>query len=324
MEYYTRREWGASQSDPPGIAISPVSEIIVHHSFRPHIPESASVRDEKNAMQAMDRFHVNVKEWDDIGYNWVIFNSGRVYEARGWGRSGAHTAGRNQHSVGICFAINGDAHTVSDKAWNSARELISQGRIQGHIMDDYEVSGHCDYSSKSCPGDNVYPSLGENLGKDSAGSRPLLTDSSSGGAVVKVQKRLIELGYDLPQYGADGEYGPETAEAVRRFQRDRDITVDGIVGPETYEELSEDQVDSEDGVPMRPKDQFYDTVPTCYDRLVAIHKHRNVEPGNTEPERQREYAKLVHEVLGKQRIPNASIPEQYHDIRKALKENGGA
>jgi N-acetylmuramoyl-L-alanine amidase len=38
---------------------------------------------------------------------------------------------------------------------------------------------------------------------------------------------------------ASGEFDAEVEEAVRRFQRDRGITIDGIVGPETFRRLEE-------------------------------------------------------------------------------------
>ena len=39
--------------------------------------------------------------------------------------------------------------------------------------------------------------------------------------VKDVQSALIVRGYKLPVYGADGEYGPETASAIKAFQHDR-------------------------------------------------------------------------------------------------------
>lgn len=40
------------------------------------------------------------------------------------------------------------------------------------------------------------------------------------------------------QIDADGVFGPQTAEAVRRFQRDNNLTVDGVVGPQTLAALN--------------------------------------------------------------------------------------
>ncbi len=63
--------------------------------------------------------------------------------------------------------------------------------------------------------------------------RPLMR----GGDVARVQQALIALGYDLGPDGADGIYGSLTEAAVKRFQTDQAITVDGVVGPETREQL---------------------------------------------------------------------------------------
>jgi putative peptidoglycan binding protein/CHAP domain-containing protein len=56
-----------------------------------------------------------------------------------------------------------------------------------------------------------------------------------GEAVLQIQKRLAQLGY-APGI-ADGAYGPTTAAAVNAFQRDHDLNVDGIVGPQTLAAL---------------------------------------------------------------------------------------
>lgn len=58
-----------------------------------------------------------------------------------------------------------------------------------------------------------------------------------GNAVKEIQKLLIGAGYELPKYGADGDFGNETLEAVKSFQNAYGITVDGIVGEKTLNAL---------------------------------------------------------------------------------------
>jgi len=53
--------------------------------------------------------------------------------------------------------------------------------------------------------------------------------------VLEVQKRLKELGYKIHP---DGVYNPETETAVREFQASAGIMVDGIVGPDTWSQLT--------------------------------------------------------------------------------------
>lgn len=70
-----------------------------------------------------------------------------------------------------------------------------------------------------------------------------LKRGSKGTDVITLQKRLMELGYALPNYGADGDFGNETLNAVKAFQREhkdangKKLTVDGIVGSKTWAAL---------------------------------------------------------------------------------------
>lgn len=61
--------------------------------------------------------------------------------------------------------------------------------------------------------------------------RQVLRQGSTGGAVKIAQIALNGAGYQLD---ADGIFGPRTDAAVRRFQGDRRLAVDGIIGPQTW------------------------------------------------------------------------------------------
>jgi hypothetical protein len=58
---------------------------------------------------------------------------------------------------------------------------------------------------------------------------------SKGEEIVRVQRRLKELG--LYQGAIDGDFGGETELAVRRFQRQRGLGIDGTVGANTWRAL---------------------------------------------------------------------------------------
>jgi peptidoglycan hydrolase-like protein with peptidoglycan-binding domain len=62
-------------------------------------------------------------------------------------------------------------------------------------------------------------------------SLPTLRRGSKGDAVKFLQERLSLMGYSLV---IDGEFGAKTEAAVKQFQKDRGLTVDGIVGPKTW------------------------------------------------------------------------------------------
>jgi peptidoglycan hydrolase-like protein with peptidoglycan-binding domain len=66
-------------------------------------------------------------------------------------------------------------------------------------------------------------------------SNPTIRRGSTGNPVRRAQKRLTLGGYDTN--GVDGIFGADTEAAVRRFQGDRGLMVDGIVGPRTWAEI---------------------------------------------------------------------------------------
>ena len=49
---------------------------------------------------------MNNKNWEDIGYNFLVGEDGNIYEGRGWGKHGAHSKPYNSKSIGICMIGN--------------------------------------------------------------------------------------------------------------------------------------------------------------------------------------------------------------------------
>lgn len=59
-----------------------------------------------------------------------------------------------------------------------------------------------------------------------------------GGAVRRLQEWLTDAGYDIGQSGIDGDFGRATEAALRKFQHERGLQVDGICGQRTWGELA--------------------------------------------------------------------------------------
>ncbi len=69
-------------------------------------------------------------------------------------------------------------------------------------------------------------------------NKELISVGSNGDGVLEIQRILHELNYDLGSFedaedGVDGIFGFKTKEAIEEFQKDEDLTVDGIVGIQT-------------------------------------------------------------------------------------------
>lgn len=64
----------------------------------------------------------------------------------------------------------------------------------------------------------------------------IITMGSRGENVIRIQKRLIRLGYNVPG-GADGQYGSGCREMIKKFQGDNGLEIDGDVGENTWNTL---------------------------------------------------------------------------------------
>ncbi len=70
-------------------------------------------------------------------------------------------------------------------------------------------------------------------------NRTLLKNGMWGEDVRKLQTDLVYLGYNLGGYSIDGGFGTYTELAVRAFQKDNGLVVDGIAGEKTLSKLKE-------------------------------------------------------------------------------------
>lgn len=152
-----RADWGAVGGQ--GAVIGQVDDVVIHHFWRPSLPQVVAPEREADLMRSVEKTHVEDNGWSGFGYSFVVFQSGRVYEGRGWGREGAHTVGMNDRSIGIAFAIDGDKHAPTPEAWAAAKALIADGVALGHVSPEFEISGHRDHASKSCPGRLIAPHI---------------------------------------------------------------------------------------------------------------------------------------------------------------------
>lgn len=66
---------------------------------------------------------------------------------------------------------------------------------------------------------------------------PELKQGNTGDAVKSAQLLLTGRGCDVGWYGADGDFGPATYNAVCRFQRRNNLDEDGIIGGRTWQAL---------------------------------------------------------------------------------------
>lgn len=75
-------------------------------------------------------------------------------------------------------------------------------------------------------------------------TRPTLRRGAIGEHVTAMQLLLLDAGYTLRKYGADGDFGAETEAALREYQQGHGLEVDGVCGPKTWAQLEKAKEES--------------------------------------------------------------------------------
>ena len=114
--------------------------------------------------------------------------------------------------------------------------------------------------------------------ENSLGDR-VLRHGCEGTDVRLLQELLLKHGYDLGAWGCDGDFGDCTELAVRAFQRDHRLTVDGECGPLTLEALlAEQEKTSGTRVRISGGDCYIRTAPNCEGKVIGVAHRGEVWP----------------------------------------------
>lgn len=149
--------------------------------------------------------------------------------------------GQSNHNFGIAvdFCLTNKEGTAAywtvNKDWKRVAAIAkSKGFEWGGDWTSFKDNPHLEYTGKI----TVVPEETK-VGSEIVTTPSVLEKGDKGTAVKKLQQKLIDKGFKLTKYGADGHYGDETVNAVKSFQKAVKITVDGVYGPVTAKKLDE-------------------------------------------------------------------------------------
>lgn len=140
----------------------------------------------------------------------------------------------------IFFGVPGDfSHTGLVYDFDNSNVYTIEGNTSDQVA----------YRQYSRSKSNIYygyPNYSGSVNASDAGTDiPVSTSDGSlsigmtGAAVETMQKMLIKLGYSCGSSGADGDFGNNTLAALKKFQTENGLTVDGIYGPKSKAKLTE-------------------------------------------------------------------------------------
>lgn len=258
----SRASWGADESlrrDHPARAPE-LRFAVVHHTAGSN---SYGPSESDDIVRAIYAYHVNVRGWDDIGYNFLVDRFGRVFEGRAGGVTaavvGAHAAGWNWASTGVAVMGNFVSEAPPSDAVAALDRLLAWKLDQHHVdphgttlevagggaTNRYErgtrvelptVIGHRTTNNTACPGDRLFASLYD-------GGRRVVADRLDGigmpkayGGPLPVREQAVTgtrprwdvdfthpLDWELAITGPDGEMVRSTSGSGQQVQLEWDL-----------------------------------------------------------------------------------------------------
>lgn len=154
---------------------------------------------------------------------------------------GSGTTFANKYGISIehegGYLKNGKRVKPSKATHETSAELLahlSREHGWGRLKVGVNVFPHSHFRATQCPGsldlDLIVARANELLGAAPRPAIPRTIRRGSVGPAVRKLQRLLRL-------RADGIFGKKTEAAVRAFQKDHGLAVDGVVGPATWEHL---------------------------------------------------------------------------------------
>lgn len=171
-----RSQWGANEGLRRGNPeFASINRIIVHHTDTKNAdPDPAAT------VRAIYQWHTQGNGWNDIGYNFLIDQNGRIYEGRKardysygeiadgestlrQGVIGAHAFNSNTGSVGIAMLGNFTSSAPNAATQDALVRLIAWKADRHNIdtMAPGRLIGHRDVYQTSCPGNVAHSLLGQ-------------------------------------------------------------------------------------------------------------------------------------------------------------------
>lgn len=160
-----------------------------------------------------------------------------AYESTSWGLGqvmGAHWLWLGFDNVDAL--VNEARAGAAGQARLMARYIQKAGLTDALNAHDWEAVGH-GYNGPGFRKNAYHLKLAEAYNRQISGPAPgdrLMAVGSRGELVTELQEALVALGYSVD---TDGIFGPGTAAAVKKFQKDHGLAADGIAGERTQATL---------------------------------------------------------------------------------------
>lgn len=161
MTIHSRAAWKARPPrDRTPQQLTSNSTLFVHWSTGQGLGPALDTWEEKcAAVRAVQNFHMDVRDWNDIGYGYVVvqptkwWRRAHVFMGRGGDTVPASQAGHNTGHTSVCVLMR-EGEPLRKNTVRALKELYKS-------LPCGSVKGHRDVGATSCPGDLLYAALPE-------------------------------------------------------------------------------------------------------------------------------------------------------------------
>lgn len=223
LPWHPSRRWASRD-------ISRINKIIIHQELG------------ESPVEAVNNYHINPNHISSKGcphfcYHFGIGKNGEIIQANELSSIVWHCEGQNAVGVGIMLVGNfkGPGHELANDG-PTPEQLESLDWLVNYLLVtlnlDYDnVYGHYHFGKPACPGYATQEWI--ETFRNRVFNEPEIEPVKM--TIAEIQDRLNKLGYTAGP--ADGIIGVKTVGAIRSFQKNNDLVVDGIVGPQTWKRL---------------------------------------------------------------------------------------
>ena len=175
-------------------------------------------------------------------YGWTLVGgtvAGQWNESKNWKAKG-EIATMPRDTLCCLFVYNSSKKKWMHTGFGFNDETVEASNGVQHFTKRNSKWTH--WAVPACTDQTVAPSSPVQPATDTNIKLPTLRRGSKGSYVTLLQTALLNKGYKLPKYGADGSFGEETEKAVKQFQADNGLNADGVVGNLTWQALEKESV----------------------------------------------------------------------------------
>ncbi len=269
---FTRAQWGARPASyVNALDWRKVRHLIVHYPGTPS-PIGTDVKTIARRLRGWQDYHMDDRRWSDIAYNAAVDQLGRVWELRGLDRRDGATAGMGGVSMSV-LAIVGNTEAPTPAMLAGLLRVLNEGarrqplaRRGWHSMfsstscpgDPLRKWGRAGFPAPTAKTSTAKASTAKTSTAKAATAPDFPLDNGCHTHGVRAyfgpryplsrvrsvsgyythredlrvwQRRMRARGWRI---NPDGLYGNETKRVARKFQAEKGLAVDGLIGRETW------------------------------------------------------------------------------------------